>query len=79
MMEENELNNSQCDFSLQTSTLVCIPDKDFIHIQLQTINTAESKNNILNSVNNPLHAPQRKCTWGISLHVEQRNQTKEVA
>ncbi|WP_345979705.1 hypothetical protein [Sulfurimonas sp. HSL3-2] len=74
-MEENELNNSQCDFSLQTSTLVCIPDKDFIHIQLQTINTADSKNNVSKSANNSLHALQRKCPWGI----RQRNPKEEVA
>ena len=75
MMEENKLISPQCNFSLQTSVLVYVPNKDFIHIQLQTINTAESKNNVSISASNSLHTPQMKCPWGI----EQRNQMKEVA
>ncbi|MBU0633003.1 hypothetical protein KKA17_10200, partial [bacterium] len=65
--------------SLQTSALVYIPNKNSTQIKLHTINTAELKNNISKSVNNSLHAPQRKCPWGVSLHVRQINQIREVA
>ena len=78
-MEENKLNNPQCNFSLQTSALVYIPNKDSTHIKLQTTNTAESKNNISKSVSNPLHVNQRKCFWSVSLHVKPINLIKEVA